>query len=48
MEIDRELVESALELLEDWLGAECADGCECILHELRAALAADANRATQE
>jgi hypothetical protein len=30
-----EVLETSLELLEDWLGAECDEDCGCILHDLR-------------
>lgn len=34
----RATIESALEILEDCLGATCDEGCACILHDLRALL----------
>ena len=35
-----ELAESSLELLENtWVGGPCDSDCECILHDLRAAIA---------
>lgn len=38
--VPRELIESTLEVLDGtWVGRPCDDGCECILHPLRAALA---------
>lgn len=34
----RVTVESAVEILEDYLGSTCNEDCDCILHDLRAFL----------
>jgi hypothetical protein len=34
-----DLAVASLELLENTFGGPCEDGCECILHDLRASIA---------
>lgn len=47
MEVDRELLESCLELFED-MWQPCDEACECIIHPLREVLGEPDERLTPE
>lgn len=39
--LPRVTASTALEILEDQLGADCEPACDCVLHDLRAAIAGE-------